>query len=72
MLRYFSLKSQLCRLFTFQTYSATNWWHKISWCAKDNLIRHPMEDDVEQRNVKLMLADDGFEPFSIMTIPYIM
>ncbi|XP_070010162.1 uncharacterized protein [Nicotiana sylvestris] len=78
VLRYFSLKLRLQRLFMSSETSKTMRWHHEER-NKDGVLRHPADSEAwkkfdskypefagDPRNVRLGLASDGFNPFSTM------
>ncbi|XP_060183175.1 uncharacterized protein LOC132613145 [Lycium barbarum] len=78
VLRYFPLKPRLQRLFmSSETSKAMRWHHEER--SKDGVLRHPADSEAwksldnkypefakDPRNVWLVLASDGFNPFGTM------
>ncbi|XP_019447338.1 PREDICTED: uncharacterized protein LOC109350568 [Lupinus angustifolius] len=84
VLRYFSLKPRLERLFRCCKTAKHMRWH-ASESNKDGLIRHPRDGEAwktfnlmhpnfasDPRNVRLGLATDGFNPFGTLSSTYII
>ncbi|XP_074377722.1 uncharacterized protein LOC141719247 [Apium graveolens] len=82
VLRYFSLKPWLQRMFMSSDYSNSMIWHALAR-KKDGKLRHPVdgkgwksldtkypEFGAEMRNVRLGLAADGFNPYRSMNISH--
>jgi len=82
ILRHFPLIPRLKRLFLCRDISEGMKWHKNKR-TKDGILRHPADslqwtefDDrhpefaSEPRNVRLGLASDGFNPFSMMSVSH--
>ncbi|XP_016200320.1 uncharacterized protein LOC107641339 [Arachis ipaensis] len=81
-LRYFPLIPRLQRLFMFNKTSSDMLWHKQA-CNNDGFLRHPRDAEAWKkfdakytnfstnlRNVRLVLASDGFNPFGNMSTKY--
>jgi len=78
VLRYFPLKPRLERLFMCKKTASLFRWHAEER-TKDGVLRHPADSNawkdfdskhndfsMESRNVRLGLASDGFNPFSML------
>ncbi|KAL6551372.1 hypothetical protein OROMI_021860 [Orobanche minor] len=82
VMRYFPLKSRLQRMFMCKEYSKMMTWHAVGR-IRDGKLRHPADAEawkmmdslypdffVENRNVRLGLAADGFNPFRTMNLSH--
>ncbi|XP_070019575.1 uncharacterized protein [Nicotiana sylvestris] len=82
ILRYFSLKPRLQRLFMCSKTAEHMRWH-TEYSNKDGITRHPRDGEAwkrfdtifpefasDPRNVRLGLASDGFNPFETMSTNY--
>ncbi|XP_074377147.1 uncharacterized protein LOC141718667 [Apium graveolens] len=80
VMRYFPLRPRLQRLFMCKDNSKLMVWHALG-CKKDGKLRHPADAEawkkmnalypqfsLENRNIRLGLAADGFNPFRSMNI----
>ncbi|XP_074355859.1 uncharacterized protein LOC141695518 [Apium graveolens] len=80
VMRYFPLRPRLQRLFMCKDYSKLMVWHALGR-KKDGKLRHPTNAEawkkmdalypqfsLENRNIRLGLAADGFNPFRSMNI----
>ena len=78
VMRYFPLKPRLQRVFMCKEYAELMTWHEVGR-IKDGKLRHPADAeawksldvrypdfDAENRNVRLGLAADGFNPYRTM------
>ncbi|XP_027120615.1 uncharacterized protein [Coffea arabica] len=83
VLRYFSLKPRLQRLFVNEEIARDMRWHKERRVDNENMMRHPADSLVwknfdrnhksfaeNPRNVRLGLASDGFNPIGTMSNSY--
>ncbi|XP_042972958.1 uncharacterized protein LOC122304759 [Carya illinoinensis] len=83
VLRHFSLKPRLQRLYLSTKIAANMRWHKEQRVNDGNNLRHPADSESwktfdadhrwfanDARNVRLGLASDGFNPFNNMAKPY--
>ncbi|XP_075084162.1 uncharacterized protein LOC142167856 [Nicotiana tabacum] len=79
ILRHFSIKPRLQRLYMARKTAKTMWWHKEE-NIDDGVLRHPSDSIAwksfdtqhptflaELRNVRLGLASDGFQPYGNMS-----
>ena len=82
VMRYFPLKPRLQRLFICKEYSQLMRWHSVGR-KKDGKLRHPADSETwkamdamypdfssENRNIRLGVASDGFNPFRTMSTTY--
>lgn len=82
VMRYFPLKPRLQRLFMCKEYSKMMTWHAVGR-KDDGKLRHPAdavawktmdalypEFSAENRNVRLGVAADGFNPFRTMSLSH--
>ncbi|XP_059281239.1 uncharacterized protein LOC132034924 [Lycium ferocissimum] len=82
ILRYFPLKRRLQRLFMCSKTVESIRWHSLEG-NQDGLMRHPRDSQAwktfgllhpefatDPRNVRLVLASDGFNPFGAMSTNY--
>ncbi|KAI9170322.1 hypothetical protein LWI28_026121 [Acer negundo] len=83
ILRYFSLKSRLQRLFTSRHTATDMRWHKEKRVEQEGVLRHPIDSNSwkqfdtqyplfvqNPRNVRLGLSTDSFNPFGTMSNAY--
>ncbi|XP_074347485.1 uncharacterized protein LOC141686344 [Apium graveolens] len=78
VMRYFHLKPKLQRMYMCKEFAKLMTWH-VAW-KKDGMLRHPADGvawktmdakypnfSSENRNIRLGIASDGFNPFGIMS-----
>ena len=79
VMRHFPLKPGLQRLFMSRETSVDMRWHNEKHLDEENVLRHPTDLEAweefdkthhwfskEPRNIRLLLATDGFNPFGSM------
>lgn len=82
VLRYFPLKPRLQRLYMCKDFSKQMTWHAVGR-KKDGKLRHPADGEAwrmmdakypefssENRNIRLGIASDGFNPYRTMSISH--
>ena len=85
VLRHFSLKPRLQRIFASKKTAEEAQWHKLKRVPKDKEMSHPADGEAwedfdkcwpdfakDARNLRLGLATDGFNPFGNMRSSYSM